>query len=529
MPRPLTVNEALSQAKKAMKLRRYEVAGRLYSQVLAQHPGHPVARKGLRKLQKTAPPAVSLNPPQEQVDALVQLYHSGHMDEVERSCRQLLRLHPDSLTVINLLGAALQVLGQFEEAVEIFDRALTLKPDFAEAWGNRGNALKELGRLDDAVASYDKAIELKPDFAAASYNRGNALRDSGYAAEAIAAFEKAIEIRPDFATAHRNLSALKHYTIDDPQIEVMQDLWDRSGGGDSDRMEIGYALAKACEDLGDFDQSFAFLSEANGLCKKVLPYEIDTDRKLFADIKAAFSEIKSSKSTAVDNHPTLRPIFIVGMMRSGTSLVEQILASHSAVHGGGELELLNRIIVPGFPGIDINELRETYISEIATLAPTAQMITDKMPLNFRWIGYIREAFPGAKIVHLRRDPMAVCWSIYKHYFPAEGNAYANDLIDLAAYYELYADLMSFWEERYTDYIYDVCYEDLTENREEEIRKLLAFCELEWEDQCLEFEKTERAVKTSSAMQVRKKMYTGSSDAWRRFASHLQPLADKLAS
>ena len=529
MPRPLTVNEALSQAKKAMKLRHYDVAARLYRQVLAQHPGHPVARKGLRKLEKTAPQAVSSNPPQEQVDALIQLYHSGHMEEVERSCRQLLRLHPDSLTVINLLGAALQVLGKLEDAVEIFDRALTLKPDFAEAWGNRGNALKELGRLDDAVTSYDKAIELKPDFAAASYNRGNALRDSGYAADAIAAYDKAIEIRPDFATAHRNLSALKRYEIDDPQLEIMQNLWTRSGGGDSDRMEIGYALAKACEDLGDIDRSFAFLSEANGLCKKMLPYNVDTDRKFFADIKAAFSGSKLSASTAIDKVPTVRPIFIVGMMRSGTSLVEQILASHSAVHGGGELELLNRIVVPDFPNVDINQLRETYISEIAALAPTAQAITDKMPLNFRWTGYIREAFPDAKIVHLRRDPMAVCWSIYKHYFPAEGNAYANDLDDLAAYYGLYVDLMSFWEERYADHIYDVCYENLTENREEEIRRLLAFCELEWEDQCLEFEKTERAVKTSSAMQVRKKMYTGSSDAWRRFAGHLQPLADKLAS
>jgi tetratricopeptide (TPR) repeat protein len=527
--RPLTVNEALSQAKKAMKQHRYDVAGRIYRQVLAQHPGHPVARKGLRKLQKTAPRPVSTNPPQAQVDSLIQLYQSGHMEEVEQSCRELLRLHPGSLIVINLLGTTLQVLGQFEDAVEVFDLALSLKPDFAEAWSNRGNALKELGRLDDSVASYNKAIALKPDFAVASYNRGNALRDSGYVAEAIAAFEKAIEITPDFAAAHRNLSALKRYEIDDPQIEVMQNLWTRSGGGDPDRMEIGYALAKACEDLGDIDRSFAFLSEANGLCKKMLPYNIDTDRKLFAEIKAAFSGSKASASTAIDNDPTVRPIFIVGMMRSGTSLVEQILASHSAVHGGGELELLNRIVGPNFPDVDIKQLRETYISEIAALAPTAPVVTDKMPLNFRWTGYIREAFPEAKIIHLRRDPMAVCWSIYKHYFPAEGNAYANDLDDLAAYYGLYVDLMSFWEERHADYIFDVCYENLTENREEEIRRLLAFCELEWEDQCLEFEKTERAVKTSSAMQVRKKMYTGSSDAWRQFAGHLQPLADKLAS
>jgi hypothetical protein len=156
-----------------------------------------------------------------------------------------------------------------------------------------------------------------------------------------------------------------------------------------------------------------------------------------------------------------------------------------------------------------------------------RIITDKMPLNFRWIGIILSAFPGAKIIHLKRDPMATCWSIYKRYFFVRGNGYAYDLGDLGEYYRLYADLMAFWHEKYPNVIYDVCYERLTENQEEETRRLLEFCNLEWQEECLNFHKTKRLVKTISATQVRREMYRGSSEAWRKFERHLQPLRKAL--
>ncbi|HSN72560.1 MAG TPA: sulfotransferase, partial [Steroidobacteraceae bacterium] len=155
------------------------------------------------------------------------------------------------------------------------------------------------------------------------------------------------------------------------------------------------------------------------------------------------------------------------------------------------------------------------------------IITDKMPLNFRWIGMILSAFPEAKIIHTKRDPMATCWSIYKRYFFFRGNGYAYDLGDVAEYYRLYADLMAFWHQKYPNAIYDVCYERLTENQEEETRKLLEFCDLEWQEECLNFHKTKRLVKTISATQVRREMYRGSSEAWRKFERHLQPLAKAL--
>ena len=176
---------------------------------------------------------------------------------------------------------------------------------------------------------------------------------------------------------------------------------------------------------------------------------------------------------------------------------------------------------------EILRVRDGYHEALTRLKVPEKIITDKMPLNFRWIGFIKFALPEAKIIHLSRDPTATCWSIYKRDFAFKGNAYAYDLGDLAEFYKLYIALMSFWQERFPDTIYELCYEDLTENQEEETSKLLRFCNLEWEPRCLDFHKTKRAVHTASAAQVRKKMYQGSSDAWREFETYLQPLIKGL--
>jgi len=175
---------------------------------------------------------------------------------------------------------------------------------------------------------------------------------------------------------------------------------------------------------------------------------------------------------------------------------------------------------------EINRVHDGYLEKLTALKVPEKTITDKMPLNFRWIGFILSAFPEAKIIHLNRDPRATCWSIYKHYFK-KGNGYADDLGDLVEFYKLYIDLMSFWRERFPNAIYDLCYEDLTENQEQETRKLLTYCDLHWEMQCLDFHQTKRTVQTMSAAQIRKKMYQGSSEAWRKYAVHLQPLINGL--
>lgn len=235
---------------------------------------------------------------------------------------------------------------------------------------------------------------------------------------------------------------------------------------------------------------------------------------------------------------TRSPIFIVGMPRSGTSLAEQILASHSQVFGGGELEDLGRILGPVVqqepPGTkeQINtqmlvSLRNTYLNELASRPGDTPFITDKMPTNFKWIGFLLSVMPGVKIINMQRDPVATCWSIFKLQF--RGSGYTNDLVDIAEYYKLYLDLMEFWRKEFPDQIYDLDYEALTKNQEQETLRLLEYCGLEWEQQCLEFYNTERAVRTLSDKQVRQKMYTGSSEVWRKYEAQLSPLLEALNS
>jgi hypothetical protein len=230
------------------------------------------------------------------------------------------------------------------------------------------------------------------------------------------------------------------------------------------------------------------------------------------------------------------------MPRSGTSLVEQIIASHSQVYGAGELARLRRIVRPiirtavetGEPDNNSilrnnieNKIHSDYLDYLQNLNRSEKFITDKMPLNFIFLGFILSAIPSVKIIHLKRDPMAVCWSIFKHNFTGDGNGYSYDMDELSEYYLLYHDLMEFWETRFPDRIYHLDYEKLTENQETETRNLLDYCGLDWEQQCLDFHTTKRDVKTGSHVQVRKKMYQGSSSAWIKYEQLLHPLISKL--
>ena len=237
---------------------------------------------------------------------------------------------------------------------------------------------------------------------------------------------------------------------------------------------------------------------------------------------------------------TFKPIFIVGMPRSGTTLVEQITSSHHAVHGAGELTNLPTIIGPiatdhlnqginKLPQKPFLSIREQYLDVLSNLNVSESVITNKLPLNFIYIGFILTAFPEAKIVHMKRDARAICWSIYKSNFRNTGNGYSYNFDDLAGFYGLYTDLMDFWHQLFPDRIYDMCYEDLTTNQEEETRKLLEYCEIEWDDNCLNFHNSKRAVKTASALQVRQKMYQGSSEAWKKYEVHLKPLIKALSA
>jgi len=459
----------------------------------------------------------------------------GKPEEAVPSLTKALQIKPDYAEAHYNLGSTLNYLGKPEEAVASYNKALQIKPDFAEAHNNLGNALKALGKPEEAVASYNKALQINPDYAEAHNNLGNTLSDLGKPEETVASYNRALQIKPDHAEAHRNLSVIKKYHDEDPQRHRMLELVERHDLSDKDRMHLNFALGKAYGDIGNHDKAFSYLLDGNRLRKEELKYEIASARALFAEIKSTFSEDVRILNVFKESEGTKdqQPIFILGMPRSGTTLVEQILASHSQVYGAGELGLLRQAVnavkwnSARLSLEQLKSIRKSYLSGLTEIGASERYMTDKMPLNFLWIGFIFAATPEANIVHVKRDARATCWSNFKLYFSRRGNGFAYDLQDVAEYYKMYIDLMAFWHEKFPGRIYDLNYEALTEYQEDETRKLLENVGLNWEDQCLEFHKTKRAVQTASATQVRQKMYQGSSEEWRKYEKHLEPMIELL--
>lgn len=463
----------------------------------------------------------------------------GHLKEAVKSYQSAIKIKSNYPQAHNNLGVTFQDLGMLADAINSYEWAIAYKYDYAEAFNNLGNVQRELNQLDLGIKNLTKAISFNTNYAEAHKNLGNALQEKGNYEEALKSYEAALKINPNYALAHYDLSFLKNYMPDDPQINQIKSLLDQEGLSQTDQIHLNFALAKMNNDLKKYDLFFHNLHEGNRLRKEELNYSFENSKNLISIIKGLFinpDEFKKISSSSSKNCP----IFIVGMPRSGTTLVEQIIASHHEVYGAGELNALAQCIEPILNQADDNNqnkltnkefisIQEKYLNSITSLNISERIFTDKMPLNFQYIGFILLAFPGAKIVHLKRDARAVCWSIYKHYFNSSGNGWAYNLDDLARFYSLYADLMDFWHQMFPGQIYDISYEELTTNQKEETSRLLEYCGLEWDDNCLNFHKSKRAVSTASAVQVRQKMYQGSSEAWKKYDTHLEPLIKALNS
>ena len=442
-------------------------------------------------------------------------------------------------TAHNNLGKIFLASGEIDSSIEHLECAITLKSDFADAHNNLGSAFLRINKLNDAIKSYKKAIALKPDFAVANNNLGIAYLRTGDPKLASKFFENAITITPGYATAHHNLSGVKVYKEKDKQVSLIESLLIENNLTQKERIYLNFALAKAYEDLGNHEELFKHLNEGNRIRKKEMSNSIADSEEHNELIKLFFNSnnINNIKLTYRDSLP-IRPIFIVGMPRSGTSLVEQIISSHHEVYGAGEVNNFHNIIMPIIEKHAVNEnynlkndefalIRKQYSNSLERFYANEKVITDKWILNFKTIGFILSAFPESKIVHLKRDARATCWSIYKHYFSDEGNRWAYDYQDLARFYKSYVGLMDYWHNLFPGKIYDISYEDLTSDQEKETRNLLRYCDLDWDENCLNFYTNTRAVKTASAVQVRNKMYQGSSDVWRQYSEHLKPLLDAL--
>jgi hypothetical protein len=393
--------------------------------------------------------------------------------------------------------------------------------------------------FEKAKEQYEKALLINPKFAPALNNLGAACEIFGLTEQAFNNYTNAINEDPNYSEAHRNLSVIKKYKKNDTQINQMESLYKKTHLTITDRRNLCFALAKVYDDLGENDQFFKFLNEGNDLRKQELNYKFSSSQKTHDGLLKAFKKTPNILYESVQKESNIRPIFILGMPRSGTTLVEQIIASHEKVHGAGELNNLKNIVTPLLENHfnsnnktinqdDIELIRKQYLDSLIKLNSKEKILTDKMPMNFKFIGYILSAIPEAKIIHVKRDARATCWSNYKHYF-SSGNGFTFNQKDLAKYFGLYSELMNYWHKLFPDKIYELSYEKLTENQKQETEKLLKYCDLNWDKNCLNFHKNTRAIKTASSSQVRKKMYQGSSEAWKKYEPNLQPLLEGLKS
>ena len=470
----------------------------------------------------------------------VTLQELGLLNDAAEQYEKAINIKPDNIEARINLGSVYQSLGQLEEAIEQYESILSSNPKNVEVLNNLGIIYRELGHADEAISYYKKALENDPEFTSAYYNLGFIYQDLGQVENSIEQYEKAISIS-DHAWSYHNLSYLKQYSAGDPQIAKMQSLLSNNKLNSLDHMHLCLALAKVHENLGNQIEFFHFLNEGNSLRKKELKYSLEQSKKSHSAIKKIFTSKPSSIIKPVSKDESKKyPIFIVGMPRSGTSLVEQILDSHNKVYGAGELATLTKLVNPVIKNYlagdtkVINEktllfIHQEYSDMLSRLNTSKKIITDKLPLNFQYIGFILSIFPDAKIIHLKRDARATCWSNYKTFFTDIENGYSHDFDDLVGFYSLYRELMDFWHDLYPNKIYDLCYEDLTNDQENETRKLLEYCDLDWDENCLNFHQNQRQVKTPSTLQVRKKLYKGSSEAWKKYWAHIQPLINGLKS
>ena len=508
-----------------------------------------------------------------QIQVLMNQLKVKNFQHVLTKGKILLKKNPEQIILYNLIGSSYQNLGNNSDAKTYFEKGLKLDSNNIPLMNNLAMTYKNLLKYKLAEDLYKKIINLNKDYINAYVNFGNLKRDLNQFEEAIKLYEKALSINkvnpivyyslalanqgignfektefyskktleydPNFTRADHLISQSINYKSDNLHYKNMKQKFNNFELNSYERIDLCFSLAKAEEDIGNIKAASEYLIEGNKIKKSLTKYEINSEINLFNDIKKKFNSIKNENSSEKIEENI---IFILGMPRSGTSLVEQIITSHSKVFGCGELPILSNIIKNNFiqnnesiienfdenikDPILISNLRKEYQDFIDNFSHNQKKITDKAPLNFRWIGFIKILFPQAKIIHCVREPKNNCLSMYKNLFEG-GLNFTYDQGDLVKYYKHYVELMNFWKIKHSSNIIDINYEDLISNIKETIKKIIKFCNLEWEKNCLEFYKNKTPIKTMSTAQARKPIYKTSLRGFEKYKRYLETLDKNL--
>ena len=492
------------------------------------------------------------------------------------NCKKLLKKYPNNSYIYNLCGLALQGEGKIPESIEFFSIAIHHEPENLAAMNNLANSFKAIHKLDKAEQLYARIIEKDTQNLKALNNYGNLKQTLNDFEGAIELYLKAIKINPEeinilfslassyqiignfekskayadkvlilnskYTSAHKLISGFTNYKKEENKkhLNLMEILSKDNSLDKGQKVDLFYALGKAYEDIKDYQNSFKYLKEANFLKKKHTKYQLEKDEKLFNNIIKVFNEIDFNEFQKTSKEKQI--IFICGMPRSGTTLVEQIIASHNEVNGAGELVYLQSTIKKIFfnelsinkqkiidEGLtEKNTLEFEYMKLLNPHNFSSNIVTDKAPPNFRWIGFMKIFFPNCKIIHCFRNPKDNCLSLFKNNFASSDMEWAHDQKDIAEYYNLYLKIMRFWKTKLSDSICDVEYENIVNSPEDEIKRIIKFCNLDWDSNCLNFHKNKKTpIQTVSVSQARQPIYKSSVNSNSFYSEYLQEMYNIL--
>jgi Tfp pilus assembly protein PilF len=515
---------------------------------------------------------------QKDIQFLVDLYKSKNLSKAELVCKKLIEANPRVAILYNILGLILTDENKIDEAIKYYEHGLKVNPEFAmiynnlgsihksrgdykkaedhyktaikfeskmaEPHNNLGNLYRIMDRHKETEESYRNAIKINSKFYWSYYNLGIHYTTLGKFDDAKKILRDAIKINSNFFPAHRSLSRIIKYTKDEEHLKQLENLAeDINTNNKSKNVDLSFALGKALEDVNEFDKSFKNYDEGNSLYRKKINFSIKTEEQIFKSIKKLFNNELINQFKDL-NHKEQKPIFILGMPRSGTTLVEQIISSHSKVFGAGEIEIIPDLIRKNFGEVNFNLLSNSvlkfnkenlknigdeYISKIDQISKNSPRTTDKLPLNFLFIGFIKLILPNAKIIHCERNSKDNILSIFKNHFPGDKVKFGYNLSETVSFYNLYYDLMKHWNKILPNFLFNIKYENLINETPDEVKKLLSFCELDWDENCLNFYNNKRPIKTASDTQARNKISKSSIDKWKNYELQLKQYFSNLSN